>query len=78
MNCVLKAVQNVDHEKLKAIGWRTKLENEYNQRAAQDTYLRTLLKEKQSELDRLQSQYEGLVRIEAQQQAQMQKLRGLS
>ena len=60
--------KEVEVEKMKAIGARNLLKSYAKQREAQQEQLRALIVEKKSELDRLNTQYNALAKMESEQQ----------
>ena len=64
----------IEHEKLKAIGARNRLESELETRKRKTAELQFLLSQKQNELQRLADQYESLVKVEQEQRAIIEKL----
>ncbi|KAG5185666.1 intraflagellar transport protein 20 [Tribonema minus] len=64
----------IEKQKLRAIGMRNKVDGEAEHRARQRMALQVLIKEKMSELDRNNVQYQSLLRVEAEQQALIERL----
>lgn len=64
----------VESIKLKAIGYRMKAEMEPEERRKAEHHFSRLIKEKESELRRLEIQLESLERIERDQLAMIEKL----
>jgi intraflagellar transport protein 20 len=60
--------KEVELEKMKAIGARNLLKSYAKQRESQQEQLRALIVEKKSELDRLNTQYSALAKMESEQQ----------
>jgi len=69
-----KAAENIEKEKLKAIGHRNQLENENAECERQRMNLANLTREKQVTFDQYQAQYDSLLRAEASQMAMIEKL----
>ena len=65
--------KEVEKEKIKAIGARNLLKSYAKQREAQQEQLRALIVEKKTELDRLNTQYTALAKMEADQQDFMEQ-----
>ena len=65
--------KEVEKEKIKAIGARNLLKSYAKQRESQQEQLRALIVEKKTELDRLNTQYTALAKMEAEQQDFMEQ-----
>ena len=65
--------KEVEKEKIKSIGARNLLKSYSKQREAQQEQLRALIVEKKTELDRLNTQYTALAKMEAEQQDFMEQ-----
>eukprot|EP01137_Pigoraptor_chileana_P032333 Opistho-2@21549 len=68
IDIVEKLAQEVDREKLKAIGSRNLLKSIAKQREAQQLQYHALIVEKEIELERLRAQYESLNKIKGDQE----------
>ncbi|CCI10130.1 hypothetical protein ABG067_000887 [Albugo candida] len=66
--------QRIEREKLKAIGERNKVDSELENRNRQKAITQLLIKEKQTELERYNLQYESLSKVLEEQQVLMEKL----
>ena len=64
----------IENEKLKAIGLGNKVDAEGEARKRKQLELNAMINEKKAELERLNSQHESLVRVEAEQKALIDKL----
>ena len=64
----------IDVQKLRAIGLRMSCESEAENRVRQQRTLHAILGEKRNELDRYNSQYLSLQRIDSEQRLQLQKM----
>ncbi|KAG4087211.1 intraflagellar transport protein 20 [Neocallimastix lanati (nom. inval.)] len=68
--------EQIEKEKLKAIGLRNKAEKEAENRKILEQRLLILIKERKAEFDRLTAQYESLVKIEQEQTSFIETLSG--
>ncbi|TYZ67364.1 hypothetical protein PybrP1_010467 [[Pythium] brassicae (nom. inval.)] len=66
--------KRIEREKLKAIGQRNRVDSEVENRNRQKQLLESLIKEKQTELERYHLQYQSLTKIADEQQALIDKL----
>ncbi|KAL8567250.1 Intraflagellar transport protein 20 [Nucella lapillus] len=64
----------VEKEKMKAIGARNLLKSIAKQREAQEQQLQALIKEKRMQLERLRIQYDGLQKVEGEQNEFLEQL----
>ncbi|GAB9476597.1 hypothetical protein Gpo141_00013660 [Globisporangium polare] len=66
--------KRIEREKLKAIGQRNRVDSEIENRNRQKQMLESLIKEKQTELERYHLQYQSLTKIADEQQVLIDKL----
>ncbi|EGZ25674.1 hypothetical protein PHYSODRAFT_483013 [Phytophthora sojae] len=66
--------KRIEREKLKAIGQRNRVDSEVENRNRQKQMLELLIKEKKTELERYNLQFQSLSKIADEQQALMDKL----
>eukprot|EP00658_Telonema_sp_P-2_P074181 TRINITY_DN6336_c0_g1_i5.p1 TRINITY_DN6336_c0_g1~~TRINITY_DN6336_c0_g1_i5.p1 ORF type:complete len:147 (-),score=52.67 TRINITY_DN6336_c0_g1_i5:526-966(-) len=66
--------QNIENEKMKAIGLRNKLDGEETHRRQRQVELQSLINDKKHECERLNVQLESLVKIEQEQKTLIEKL----
>lgn len=66
--------RRIEREKLKAIGQRNRVDSEVENRNRQKQMLELLIKEKKTELERYNLQYQSLAKIADEQQLLMDKL----
>ncbi|OWZ16838.1 Intraflagellar Transport Protein 20 [Phytophthora megakarya] len=66
--------KRIEREKLKAIGQRNRVDSEVENRNRQKQMLELLIKEKKTELERYNLQYQSLTKIADEQQLLMDKL----
>uniref|UniRef100_K3XDM9 Intraflagellar transport protein 20 n=1 Tax=Globisporangium ultimum (strain ATCC 200006 / CBS 805.95 / DAOM BR144) TaxID=431595 RepID=K3XDM9_GLOUD len=66
--------KRIEREKLKAIGQRNRVDSEVENRNRQKQMLESLIKEKQTELERYDLQHQSLTKIADEQQALIDKL----
>merc|ERR1719504_286635 len=64
----------IEAEKLRAIGIANRVDHEKEVRKRKQLELQAMINEKKAELERLNSQYESLQRVEAEQKALIEKL----
>ncbi|KAI8806444.1 intraflagellar transport protein 20 [Cladochytrium replicatum] len=76
LQILLEKSKQIEREKLKAIGYRNKVENEVDKRKARAAQLSWIIKEKQAELDRLNLQAESLERVRLDQMSMIENLSG--
>ena len=69
-----KAAIIIEHEKVKAIGQRNRLENEADFQEKYREELNNLIKQKQAELKRYEAQYTSLTKVEGEQSLQIEML----
>uniref|UniRef100_A0A0A9ZEV1 Intraflagellar transport protein 20 n=1 Tax=Lygus hesperus TaxID=30085 RepID=A0A0A9ZEV1_LYGHE len=74
INIVDSLAQEVDKEKMKAIGARNLVKSMAKQREAQEQRLQALLLEKTTELERLRIQHQSLAKTESEQLEMMDRL----
>lgn len=65
----------IEAEKLRAIGLANRVEHEKEVRKRKQIEVQAMINEKKAELDRLNSQHESLLRVEADQKALIEKVR---
>lgn len=66
--------QQIEKEKLKAIGQRNRLEGQQEMRRRKQRELEGLINEKQAQIDRLVEEHESLTRLETEQRLLIEKL----
>ncbi|KAG1692636.1 hypothetical protein DVH05_025118 [Phytophthora capsici] len=66
--------KRIEREKLKAIGQRNRVDSEVENRNRQKQMLELLIKEKKTELERYNLQFQSLTKIANEQQQLMEKL----
>merc|ERR1711939_165408 len=64
----------IETEKLKAIGYRNKLDGEEEAKAQKVSELNSIIHERKAEHERLTAQYESLLKVEAEQKTLIDKL----
>jgi len=74
-NEITAVAENIEHEHTKAIGLRNQVENENEDLERERAILQDQLREKTSQLRRYQAYCESLVRIENEQNIQMEKFK---
>lgn len=70
-----RVVENTDHQKMKAIGRRIKLDGEPDSRKREEAILLSKIEDKERELDRHQAHIESLIRAEADQLLEIEMFR---
>ena len=66
--------KKIEEQKLKAVGARNRIEGEEDNCRKKEQELKTLIKERQMELSRLNSEFESLKKIEGEQRNLIDKL----
>lgn len=75
MNDILETQSaKIEKEKLKAIGKKNQLAEEVESRLKREQELKTMIREKKEEFDRLKFQYDSLLKIENEQKMIIEKL----
>merc|ERR1711959_701951 len=74
VNAVDAQSQNIESEKMKAIGLRNKLDGEETNRRQLQQELQSLINDKKHECERLNVQLESLSKVEQEQKALIEKL----
>jgi len=64
----------IEAEKLKAIGLGNRVDSEQEVRKRKQLELQAMINEKKAELERMNAQYDSLMRVEAEQKAMIEKL----
>ena len=64
----------IEAEKLKAIGLGNRIDSEQEVRKRKQVELQAMINEKKAELERLNTQHDSLVRVDAEQKALIEKL----
>jgi len=66
--------EKIEKEKLKALGKKNQLAEEIESRNRKENQLKTMIREKKQELDRLKFEYDSLIKIENEQKLIIEKL----
>mmetsp|Transcript_31705 Transcript_31705/g.97054 ORF Transcript_31705/g.97054 Transcript_31705/m.97054 type:complete len:135 (-) Transcript_31705:447-851(-) len=64
----------IESEKLKAIGLGNRVDSEQETRKRKQLEIQAMINEKKAELERLNAQYDSMVRVEAEQKALIERL----
>ncbi|KAJ3196820.1 Intraflagellar transport protein 20 [Irineochytrium annulatum] len=74
LDVLVEKSEQIEQEKLRAIGLRNKVESEVGRRSAQVTQYHLLIKERQAEMERLAVQADSLQSVLAEQQRLIESL----
>ena len=75
MMVLCKIQANINNQKMLAIGKRCKIESEPKNREMKLHHLQSLLKQRENELHEMDDQHKNFVRVIAEQEEEMQKIR---